>query len=126
MAPPSIDTTVVGLAVVKINGQFYLDVKNATWSVKRAIAQAVTGGGLRQGIGVPIPACTFDSVIPRSKDLDWTSLANFSVEILDKEQKKTLFAMTGCNWNSGDGSSDQAQANTGKRVAIMGNEVTKW
>ncbi len=93
--------------------------------MKKANQQHPTGKGIQQATGLEIPSCTFDEVIPRTKGLDWRSLKNFSVEILDKEEKNILFAATTGNWTSIDGSSDTGQANTSKRIGINLSEVVK-
>lgn len=119
------EQTVAGLTLCKINGIYHLDVRNATWSVKKANVQHPTGKGIQQATGLEVPSCTFDEVIPRQKGLDWRSLKNFSVEILDKEEKNVLFSGTTGNWTSIDGTSDTGQASTTKRIGVNLSDVVK-
>jgi len=115
---------VIGLTLVKINGIFHLDVRNARWSDKRAVQQHVTGGGVRSAIGVEIPSGSFDEVIPKQGALNWRSLKNFSIEVFDKETRQIVVAsFTGCNWTGLDGTSDLSQANTSKAVNWNGTDV---
>jgi len=118
------DGMVIGLTLVKINGIYHVDVKNARWSVKRANPQHVTAGGVRQAIGEELPSGSFDEVIPRAKKFKWRTLKNFTVEIYDKETRKiVVFACEGCNWNGLDGSSDLAGANASRAVTWNGTKV---
>jgi hypothetical protein len=120
------EQTVVGLALVKINGTFHLDVKGARWSVRRADMMHVTGAGNKQAIGLPQPSGSFDEVIPRAGVLDWASLKDFSIELLDYEGKTTLFAADVCNWTNIDGSTDLGGASTTKSVNWTGSTPVKW
>ena len=118
------DATVIGLTLVKINGLFRVDVRNARWSTRRANQQHVTGGGVRQSTGEEIPSGSFDEVVPRDAQFDWRSLRNFSIEVFDKETRSIkVFAAEGCNWTGIDGSSDLSQANTGKAITWNGTKV---
>ena len=120
------DTTVIGLTLVKINGRFRLDVKNARWSTRRAVTQVVTGAGVRAATGEELPSGSFDEVIPRDAQFDWRSLRNFSIEVYDKETRGVLlFAAEGCNWSGLDGNTDLGSANTGKAITWSGTKVTK-
>ncbi len=110
------DQTSVGLALVKINGMFHLDVKGARWSTRRADTMHVTGKGNVQAIGLPQPSGSFDEIIPRTGALDWASLRDFSIEILDYENKTTLFAADVCNWTNIDGQADLGGANATKSI----------
>ena len=115
---------VIGLTLVKINGIFDLEVRNARWSDKRAVQQHVTGGGVRSAIGQEIPSGSFDEVIPKAGAQKWRTLKNFSVEVYDKETQKIVIAsFSGCNWTSLDGSSDLSQANTSKAITWNGTDV---
>lgn len=119
------DQTVIGLLKVKINNVFHLDVKNARWSTRRADTMHVTGAGNKQAIGLSQPSGSFDEVIPRSGALDWASLRDFSIEILDYENGTTLFAADVCNWVNIDGQGDLGGANTTKAISWSGSTVVK-
>lgn len=118
------DTTIVGLSLVKINGMFHLDVRNIRVSVKRANPQVITGAGAVQAIGEAVCSGTFDEVIPRSKQLNWRKMKNFTIEVMDKEEKNTIFSAEGCNWNDVEIQSNQDQATTGRSVGWNGNKPT--
>lgn len=118
--------TVIGLTLAKVNNLFHLDVKNSRWSVKRAAPQSVTGGGVVTAIGQEMCSGSFDEVTPKEKGLDWRKLKDFAVEIYDKETRSIVVAaFTGCNWTGLDGSSDLAQAMSGRNVTWVGSEVVK-
>lgn len=118
--------TVVGLTHVKINGIYDLDFRNASWDVKRPETTHTTGGGLKQGIGVPVPTGNMDEVIdPSGKGIDWANLKDFSIEILDREKKNVIFAADGANWTGISGSSDLSQASTTKRIGWSGTGLVK-
>lgn len=115
---------VIGLTLVKINGIFDLDVRNARWSDKRAVQQHVTGGGVRSALGQEIPSGSFDEVIPRTGAQNWRGLKNFAIEIFDKETTKIVVAsFDGCNWTGLDGTSDLSQANTSRAITWNGTDV---
>lgn len=118
------DGTVIGLTLVKINGIYELDVRNARWSVKRNNTQHATGGGVKQSIGLEMPSGSFDEVIPRSGATNWRALKSFSVEIYDSETRSVVVAAFRiCNWTGIDGTADQGQATASKAIAWNGSEV---
>jgi hypothetical protein len=116
--------TVIGLTLAKINNVYHVDVRNARWSSKRQVQQHVTGGGVRESIGVEVPSGSFDEVIPKDKVFEWRKLTDFSVEIFDKETRSIPIAsFTGCNWDGIDGSSDLSSATATKAVTWKGTDV---
>jgi hypothetical protein len=117
----------LGLTLAKINGKFHVDVSGSRWDVKRADQQHVTGKGVQQAIGFEIGSGSFDQVIPKTKDLDWRSLTDFSIEIYDKETRSIVIAsFERCNWTGVSGSSDLASANTRKSVTWVCGVVNKF
>lgn len=118
---------VIGLTLAKIAGKYHVDVLNSRWDVKRADQQHITGKGVQQAIGEKVGSGSFDQVIPKDKDLDWNSLADFAIEIFDKETRSIVIAsFDKCNWNSIGGSSDLASANTRKSVSWVAGGVIKF
>jgi len=116
--------TVIGLTLIKINGQFKADVKNARWTDDRVVNQVNTGGGVRESIGPELPSGSFEEVIPRNTAFDWRSLTDFSIQIYDKETKsQVIAAFEGCNWNKIDGSSDLQSATTQKGISWKGTAI---
>src|ERR1043166_9240779 len=119
--------SVIGLTLARINGIYDLDVKNATWEVRRALQQHITGGGVKEAAGTPVPTGTFDEVIAKKDGTNWASLQNFSIEIMDKETRKIVVAaFVGCNWSSISGSSDLASANSARKVSWGGTRALKF
>lgn len=115
---------VIGLTLVKVNGIFRVDVKNARWDDTRAVQQHVTGGGVREALGAELVSGSFDEVIPLSGQFNWRALKDFSIQIYDKETRKILvFAAEGCNWEKISGTSDQQQANTAKAISWKGTSI---
>lgn len=116
--------TVIGLTLVKINGSFRVDVKNARWSDKRTVTQTNTGGGVVEAIGPELCSGSFDEVIPKSGQFNWRALKDFSVQIYDKETRSVLLAaFEGCNWDGIDGSSDSQSAATQKSITWKGTAI---
>ncbi len=119
-------SSIHGLTLLKIDGIFELDVKNARWSTKQSVPQFVTGGGAVTALGEKLPSGSFDEVIAIDGSTEWRNKKDFSIQIYDKEtRKKVVFAAEGCNWESVDGSSDQQSATTSRSVSWKGNGVVK-
>ena len=116
---------VVGLTLCKINNVYEVDVVNASWDIKKAIATHHTGKGLQLAEGLEVATGSFDEVIPREGATNWRNLTDFSVEILDKQTKEVIAAFTGCKWSDLAGSSNTSSASTTKRVAWSATEVVK-
>jgi hypothetical protein len=118
---------IVGLAKAKINGMFYVDVKNARWDVARNVTQHITGGGVKESVGVALVSGSFDEVIAKQGAIDWAALKDFSVEVFDSEDNSVVvLAAEGCNWDKVSGTTDLAQATTMKNVTWKGTVPTKF
>jgi len=111
---------VIGLTRVKLNGLYDVDVRNARWDVRRPVQQYTTTGGVKESVGIPLVSGSFDRVVPKTKDVDWRSLVDFSVEILDPVTQAVIFQAEGCNWEGISGSTDLAGATTNKAVTWKG------
>jgi hypothetical protein len=117
------DPTVVGLILVKINGIYELDVKSGSYSGKQTVLQHVTGGGVRNAIGIVLPSGSLEEVVPRSGATNWKNLKNFSMEWVDKETKSTIFLAEECNWEGVDGRMDLSAASTTKTISWKGSNA---
>jgi hypothetical protein len=116
----------IGLTLAKLAGKYHVDVLNSRWDTKRADQQHITGAGVKQAIGFPVSSGSFDQVIPKVQDLDWTLLEDFSIEIYDTETRSIVIAsFEKCNWTSLGGSSDLASANTRKSVTWVCSRTVK-
>lgn len=120
------DPTVFGLALLKINGIYELDVKSGSYSGKQTVMQHVTGKGIRTALGITMPSGSFEEVVPRSGATNWKNLINFSVEIVDKETKTTIALFEGCNWEGVDSRFDLSQASFTKTIAWKGENGVQF
>lgn len=114
---------VVGLAICKVNGLFELDVINANWDIKKAIATHHTGGGLELADGLEVATGSFDEVIAKAGGTAWRTLDDFSIEILDKQTRQTILAVTGCKWNDLGGSHQSANASSTKKIGWSAKQI---
>lgn len=117
------DPTAVGLFLVKLNGIFELTVKAYTFDVKRVVNQDATGGGIAESTGMEMASGSLTEIIPRVGATGWRALRNFSIEILDFENRSSLAKATGCNWESLGFSGDQNSAKSEKKIAWKGQAV---
>lgn len=120
------DTTVFGLALVRINGTYELDVKSGSFSGKQTVLQHVTGKGVRNARGITMPSGSLEEVIPRSGATAWKNLKNFTMEIVDKETKSTIALAEGCEWEDLGIRFDLAQASMLKSVSWKGSEAVTF
>ena len=120
------DTTTFGLMLVKINGIYELDVKSGSYSAKQTVQQHVTAGGIKTALGVTMPSGSLEECVSRSGATDWKSLKNFSMEWVDKENKKTVALFERCNWEGVDGRMDESSANFTKSISWKGENSVKF
>lgn len=114
---------ILGLTLVKINGIYNLKVKNSKWGLKRAVSQAVTGGGIKTGLGFEMVAGSWEETIEIAGNVDVASLVDFTLQIYDQPTQKLLvFAAERCNWESIDGSNDLQAATSSKGIAWKGEK----
>lgn len=116
---------VAALAVLKINGIMELDCTNVSWDAPRGVTQHVTGAGVQNAVGLPMPTISFDEVINKNGVTNFLNLSNFSVQVYDYETRSILyFSGGGFDWDHQGGSSDLASATTKRKISAKGKYVS--
>lgn len=112
---------IVGMAVMKINGIYRLDVKGCRWSAPRNVTQEVTGGGVEKAIGAVLPNGSIEEVINKKGLFGWQALSDFSIQLYDFETQKILLMQAEhCDWANIDGSNDMAGPRTNRNITWRG------